>query len=120
MHNVRAVQHAKHEYDVVHVRITPSPWGMGADCKWFYPVYVACVELDLTVFVHVEVPGPWPTSHQNPELLDKVALTLPDLWIVAHHIGDPWTDVSVRLAARHPNFYICTSDGSPSTTRASC
>jgi predicted TIM-barrel fold metal-dependent hydrolase len=33
--------------------------------------------------------------------------------IVAHHIGDPWTDMAVRLAARHANFYICTSAWSP-------
>jgi len=35
------------------------------------------------------------------------------LRIIAHHIGDPWTDISVRLAARHPNVYICTSAWSP-------
>ncbi|MCU1480457.1 MAG: Amidohydrolase [Subtercola sp.] len=114
MQGVRTVKHAKAEYDVVGVHITPSPWGMGPDHKWFYPVYAACAELDLTLFVHVGMPGPlWPMSLQNPELLDEVALAFPDLRIVAHHIGDPWTDISVRLAARHPNFYICTSAWSP-------
>ena len=52
-------------------------------------------------------------EHHNPAHLDEVALAFPDLVIVAHHIGDPWTDIAVRLAARHPNFYICTSAWSP-------
>jgi predicted TIM-barrel fold metal-dependent hydrolase len=45
--------------------------------------------------------------------LDEVALAFPDLTIIAHHIGDPWTDMAVRLAARHEHFYICTSAWSP-------
>ena len=49
----------------------------------------------------------------DPAHLDDVALAFPDLVIVAHHIGDPWTDMAVRLAARHENFYICTSAWSP-------
>lgn len=114
MQAVRTVQHAKHEYDFVGVHLTPSPWGMPPNHKWFYPVYAACVELDLAVFVHVGTPGPlWPMEHHNPIHLDEVALAFPELRIIAHHIGDPWTDISVRLAARHPNFYICTSAFSP-------
>jgi len=49
----------------------------------------------------------------DPAHLDDVALAFPDLVIVAHHIGDPWTDMAVRLAARHANLYICTSAWSP-------
>ncbi len=114
MQTVRTVQHAKHEYGFVGVHLTPSPWGMPPNHKWFYPVYAACVELDLAVFVHVGAPGPlWPMEHQDPIHLDEVALAFPDLRIIAHHIGDPWTDISVRLAARHPNVYICTSAWSP-------
>lgn len=43
----------------------------------------------------------------------RLARAFPDLTIIAHHIGDPWTDTTVRLAARHENFYICTSAWSP-------
>lgn len=114
MQTVRTIKHAKHEFDFVGVHLTPSPWGMPPNHKWFYPVYAACVELDLAVFVHVGTPGPlWPMEHHDPIHLDEVALAFPDLRIIAHHIGDPWTDISVRLAARHPNFYICTSAWSP-------
>ncbi|MDF2442277.1 MAG: uncharacterized protein JWR01_480 [Subtercola sp.] len=114
MQNVRIVQDAHDEYGFVGVHLTPSPWGMPPNHKWFYPVFAKCVELGMAVFVHVGVPGPlWPMEHHNPAHLDEVALAFPDLVIVAHHIGDPWTDIAVRLAARHPNFYICTSAWSP-------
>jgi predicted TIM-barrel fold metal-dependent hydrolase len=82
--------------------------------RWFYPVYTKCVEYNLPVFTYVGAPGPlWPMNPNNPEHLDDVALAFPDLKIIAHHIGDPWTDIAIRLAARHDHFYICTSAWSP-------
>jgi len=66
------------------------------------------------VFVYVGMPGPlWPMMPNDPTVLDEVALAFPDLKIIAHHIGDPWNDVVVRLAARHRNYYICTSAWHP-------
>lgn len=114
MQNVRIIRDAHADSGIVGVHLTPSPWGMAPNHKWFYPVYSTCAELNLAVFVHVGTPGPlWPMDHHNPAHLDEVALAFPTLRIVAHHIGDPWTDMAVRLAARHPNFYICTSAWSP-------
>ncbi|MDT7554345.1 MAG: uncharacterized protein QOI16_2881 [Pseudonocardiales bacterium] len=114
MQNVRVVQDAHDEHGFVGVHVTPSPWGMPPNHKWFYPAYAKCAELGMALFVHVGMPGPlWPMAHHDPSHLDEVALAFPDLTIVAHHIGDPWTDMSVRLAARHPHFYICTSAWSP-------
>lgn len=114
MANVRLVRDAHAEHGVVGVHLTPSPWGMPPSHKWFWPVFAACVDLGLALFVHVGMPGPlWPAEHHDPAHLDEIALAFPDLVIVAHHIGDPWTDMAVRLAARHPNFYLCTSAWSP-------
>lgn len=114
MQNVRILRDAHTQFGVVGVHITPSPWGMPPNHKWFYPVYATCAELGLAVFVHVGMPGPlWPMAHHDPAHLDEIALAFPELRIIAHHIGDPWTDMAVRLAARHPNFYICTSAWSP-------
>ena len=99
---------------LVGVHITPSPWGLAPNDRWYYPLYAKCVELGLKLFTYVGMPGPlWPMGPNNPAHLEDVALAFPDLVIIAHHIGDPWTDISVRLAARHPNFYICTSAWSP-------
>ncbi len=96
--------------NLVGVHITPSPWGLPPNDRWYYPLYAKCSELRLALFAYVGMPGPlWPMGPNDPVHLDDVALAFPDLTIIAHHIGDPWTDMAVRLAARHPNFYICTS-----------
>ncbi|MCX7383525.1 MAG: amidohydrolase family protein [Alphaproteobacteria bacterium] len=99
---------------LVGVHITPSPWGLAPNDRWYYPLYAACCDLDLALFTYVGMPGPlWPMGPNDPAHLDDVALAFPDLPIIAHHIGDPWNDMAVRLAARHANYYICTSAWSP-------
>lgn len=114
MAGVRLVRDAHAVHGVVGVHLTPSPWGMPPNHRWFWPVFTVCSELGLAIFVHVGMPGPlWPAGHHDPAHLDEIALAFPDLVIVAHHIGDPWTDMAVRLAARHPNLYLCTSAWSP-------
>ena len=96
------------------VHLTPSPWGIFPNDRWFYPLYAKCVERGLPVFIYVGAPGPlWPMEPNNPCHLDDVALAFPELKIIAHHIGDPWTEMAIRLAARHEHFYICTSAWSP-------
>lgn len=114
MQNVRMIDAFRDDPGLCGIHITPSPWGILPSDRWFYPVYTKCVEYGLPVFTYVGAPGPlWPMNPNNPEHLDEVALAFPDLVIVAHHIGDPWTEMAVRLAARHDNFYICTSAWSP-------
>lgn len=110
MQNPRILQGLTGDPHLVGVHITPSPWGLAPNDRWYYPLYAKCVELGLKLFTYVGMPGPlWPMEPNNPAHLDDVALAFPDLVIVAHHIGDPWTDMSIRLAARHEHFFICTS-----------
>jgi hypothetical protein len=114
MRNPRIIQALHGDPNLVGVHITPSPWGLAPNDRWYYPLYARCVDLGLKLFTYVGMPGPlWPMAPNDPAHLDDVALAFPDLVIVAHHIGDPWTDMAVRLAARHANFYICTSAWSP-------
>ena len=114
MQNGRILQELVGDPYLVGVHITPSPWGLPPNDRWYYPLYAKCVELDLKLFTYVGMPGPlWPMGPNNPEHLDEVALAFPELFIIAHHIGDPWTDMAVRLAARHERFFICTSAWSP-------
>lgn len=114
MANSRLVGRLRDEAGLVGIHITPSPWGLAPNDRWYYPVYARCCDLGLKLFTYVGMPGPlWPMEPNNPAHLDEVALAFPDLVIVAHHIGDPWTDMAVRLAARHPNYYICTSAWHP-------
>ena len=114
MQNPRIVQALSKDPGLIGVHITPSPWGLAPNDRWYYPLYAKCVELNLKLFTYVGMPGPlWPMGPNNPAHLEDVALAFPDLVIVAHHIGDPWTDIAIRLAARHANYYICTSAWSP-------
>ena len=114
MQNPRLLESLSSIPGLVGVHITPSPWGLPPNDRWYYPLYAKCVDLNLKLFTYVGMPGPlWPMGPNDPTHLDDVALAFPDLVIIAHHIGDPWTDMAVRLAARHPNFYICTSAWSP-------
>jgi predicted TIM-barrel fold metal-dependent hydrolase len=114
MQNTRIIDQFHNHQGLCGVHLTPSPWGILPNDKWFYPVYTKCVEYGLPVFTYVGAPGPlWPMNPNNPEHLDDVALAFPDLKIIAHHIGDPWTEMAVRLAVRHDNFFICTSAWSP-------
>ncbi len=95
---------------LVGVHITPSPWGMPPNDRWLYPLYTRCVDLGLKLFTYVGMPAPlWPMQPNNPCHLEDIALAFPDLQIIAHHVGDPWNDMMIRLAARHANVWICTS-----------
>ena len=99
---------------LIGVHITPSPWALAPNDRWYYPLYAKCVEMNLKLFSYVGMPGPlWPMGPNNPAHLEDVALAFPDLTIIGHHIGDPWTDIAIRLAARHANYYICSSAWSP-------
>jgi uncharacterized protein len=118
MENSRLIAAIADEPGLCGVHITPSPWGILPNDRWFYPAYAKCVEAGIPLYTYVGAPGPlWPMEPNNPAHLDDVALAFPELRIIAHHIGDPWTEMSVRLAARHPHFYICTSAWSHQITR---
>ena len=45
--------------------------------------------------------------------LDEVALTFPELRLVAGHIGYPWTDEMIGVAWKHENVFIDTSAHAP-------
>ena len=114
MENPRLIAAESMRPGIAGVHITPSPWATPPNHKWYYPAYAACVERRLPLLAYVGAPGPlWPMDPNDPSHLDEVALAFPDLVIIAHHIGDPWVEIAIRLAARHPNFYICTSAWSP-------
>ncbi len=114
MMNVRMLRSAAQRPGLCGVHITPSPWGTPPNHKWYYPAYAACTELGLPVLAYVGMPGPlWPMGPNDPNHLEEVLLAFPDLQVIGHHIGDPWVETAIRLAARHPNYYICTSAWSP-------
>jgi predicted TIM-barrel fold metal-dependent hydrolase len=80
----------------------------------YYPVYAACVELDLPIFLTAGVPGPRvPLAPQKVELLDEVCWFFPELKIVMRHGAEPWEDLAVKLMLKWPNLYYSTSAFTP-------
>jgi uncharacterized protein len=82
--------------------------------KRAYPVYAACVELDIPIFVCVGVPGPRvPMLCQHAELVDEVCWFFPELTFVMRHGAEPWTDLAVKLMLKWPNLHYSTSAFAP-------
>jgi predicted TIM-barrel fold metal-dependent hydrolase len=80
------------------------------EAQW-YPLYTTCAELDITLQVQVGGTGPstYTSETGRPGHIDRIAIDFPELRIVAGHIGWPWTEEMIAIAAKHPNVYIDTS-----------
>ncbi len=82
--------------------------------KKFYPLYAACVDLDIPIFVCAGVPGPRvPMLCQDVALIDEVCWFFPELRFVTRHGCEPWTDLMVKLMLKYPNLYYSTSAFAP-------
>jgi predicted TIM-barrel fold metal-dependent hydrolase len=93
------------------LRVVPWLWGRPPNDKFYFPLYVKCIELDIPFCTQVGHTGPlMPSETGRPvPYLDEVALTFPELKIVAGHIGYPWTDEMIGVAWKHENVFIDTS-----------
>lgn len=80
----------------------------------WYPLYAACVELALPLFVTVGIPGPRvPFAPQDVRGLDQVCYDFPDLIVVMRHGGEPWADLAVKLMLKWPGLHYSTSAFAP-------
>lgn len=116
MDEVRRIRQWKRDYGIAAVSVFPA--GVNPQCpindKRLYPIYAACVEEDLPIFVNVGVPGPRiPGACQNVELVDEVCWFFPELKFVMRHGGEPWEDLAVKLMLKYPNLYYSTSAFAP-------
>jgi predicted TIM-barrel fold metal-dependent hydrolase len=116
MEEVRRIRRWKREHGIVAVSVFPA--GVNPQCpiddRRMYPIYTACVEEDLPIFVNVGVPGPRVPGHcQKVELVDDVCWFFPELKFVMRHGGEPWADLAVKLMLKYPNLYYSTSAFAP-------
>ena len=92
------------------IRVLPWLCELPPTDRRFYPVYVACCELNVPFCTQIGHTGPlMPSEVGRPIYLDQVALDFPTLKIVAGHIGYPWTQEAIAVATKHENVYIDTS-----------
>src|ERR1044072_1634153 len=101
----RELERAVKELGFKALRVVPWLWKLPPNDKLYFPLYVKCIELDIPFCTQVGHTGPlMPSETGRPvPYLDEVALTFPELKIVAGHIGYPWTDGRIGLAWKHEN-----------------
>lgn len=108
---VRELERAVKELGFKALRVVPWLWNRPPNDKFYFPLYVKCIELDIAFCTQVGHTGPlMPSETGRPvPYLDEVALIFPELKIVAGHIGFPWTDEMIGVAWKHENVFIDTS-----------
>ncbi|MDQ2648208.1 MAG: amidohydrolase family protein [Actinomycetota bacterium] len=81
----------------------------------WYPLYAACIDLDVTLQVQVGQSGApsYVSETGRPTYVDRIAVDFPELRIVAGHIGWPWTDEMIAIAQKHDKVWIDTSAHQP-------
>ena len=93
------------------LRLVPWLWNLRPNDRPYYLLFVECLKPGIPFCKQVGHPGtlrPSDTERAIP-YLDEVALDLPDLVIVAGHIGYPWTAEMIALTTKYENVYIDTS-----------
>jgi predicted TIM-barrel fold metal-dependent hydrolase len=112
---VRELERAVLELGFKALRVVPWLWNRPPNDKFYFPLYVKCIELDIPFCTQVGHTGPlMPSEPGRPvPYLDEVALIFPELRIVAGHIGHPWTDEMIGVAWKHEHVYIDTSAHAP-------
>jgi predicted TIM-barrel fold metal-dependent hydrolase len=108
---VRELRRAVEELGFVALRVVPWLWELPPTDRLYYPLYAACVELDIPFCTQVGHTGPLKPSETGRPIpyIDQVALEFPELTIVCGHIGYPWTTEMIAVADKHKNVYIDTS-----------
>jgi predicted TIM-barrel fold metal-dependent hydrolase len=99
------------ELGFVGVRVLPWLWNLPPNDRRYYPVYVACVELNVPFCTQIGHTGPLCPSEPGRPIpyLDDVLLDFPDLVVIGGHVGYPWMAEVLSLATKYPNFFVDTS-----------
>ena len=107
---MREIRRCVEQFGFKGIRVLPWLFQVPPTDRRFYPVYVACSEMNVPFCTQIGHTGPlMPSEVGRPIYLDQVALDFPDLTIVGGHIGYPWTEEAIAVATKHPNVYIDTS-----------
>lgn len=111
MDSVRELRRRVTEEGFVALRIIPWLWELPPTDRHYYPLFAACVDLDIPFCTQVGHTGPLRPSETGRPIpyIDELALDFPELVIVCGHIGYPWTTEMIAVADKHPNVYIDTS-----------
>ena len=114
--SVRAIRREYEEYGIRCTSVFPAgtfPQVPIDDAK-MYPIYQACVDLGIPIFVCAGVPGPrLKFAPQEVARIDTVMYDFPELVLVTRHGCEPWEALAVKLMLKWPNLYYSTSAFAP-------
>jgi predicted TIM-barrel fold metal-dependent hydrolase len=86
------------------------PNGFYPDNEEFYPYYELCTELGVPVVIHQGFTSRFKhIKFGRPANVDSVAVDFPRLKIVLAHVGVPWVDEALTVAAKNPNVHVDVS-----------
>ncbi|MFX1260503.1 MAG: amidohydrolase family protein [Promethearchaeota archaeon] len=86
------------------------PNGFYPDNEEFYPYYELCTELGVPVLIHQGFTSRFKhIKFGQPVHVDSVAVDFPKLKIVLAHVGVPWVDEALTIAAKNPNVHVDVS-----------
>ncbi|HZA89636.1 MAG TPA: amidohydrolase family protein [Solirubrobacterales bacterium] len=108
---VRELRRCVNQLGFKGLRVVPWLWDAPPTDRRYYPLYAACVELEVPFCTQVGHTGPLRPSETGRPIpyIDRVALDFPELVIIGGHIGYPWTEEMIAVARKHENVYIDTS-----------
>ncbi|MHA1912966.1 MAG: amidohydrolase family protein [Promethearchaeota archaeon] len=79
-----------------------------------YPVLEAAHKYNLPIVMHCGYPPPGTRrnvlTYSNPIFIDDFASSYPKAKIIITHMGYPFTDIAIALAAQYPNVYLDLSN----------
>jgi predicted TIM-barrel fold metal-dependent hydrolase len=79
-----------------------------------FPVLEAAQQFKIPIVMHCGYPPPGTTknilTYSNPIYIDEFAGSFPKANIIITHMGYPFTDIAIALAAQYPNIYLDLSN----------
>ncbi|MFW9874978.1 MAG: amidohydrolase family protein [Candidatus Thorarchaeota archaeon] len=79
-----------------------------------YPVLEAAQKFNIPIVMHCGYPPPGTRknvlTYSNPIYIDEFASLYPKVNIIITHMGYPFTDIAIALAAQYPNIYLDLSN----------
>jgi len=113
---VASIRDAHRDHGIVAVTTFPAGCNpqVPVSDRRYYPVYQACVDLDLAIVVNAGIAGPRvPSACQDVMHFDQVCYDFPGLRVVMRHGAEPWEELAVKLMVKWPGLHYMTSAFAP-------
>lgn len=110
---VRELRHAVNELGMRGASIDPYLAHMRPDDARYYPIYAACCDLNVPVFITTAPPPQVAGAvmdYTDPRHVDIVARDFPELRIVMSHGGYPFVNEAIFACLRNANVYMDCSE----------